>query len=91
MKTKKGYTLRSLGNEYILVAESLDEAVDFSRMISLNASAAFLWKEVEGKEFDTEMLASLLMEEYGITHDVAANDVAALIETLKTANLIEVN
>ena len=89
MKTKKGYTLRSLGNEYILVAESLDEAVDFSRMISLNASAAFLWKEVEGKEFDTEMLASLLMEEYGITHDVAANDVAALIETLKTANLIE--
>lgn len=89
MKTKKGYTLRSLGNEYILVAESLDEAVDFSRMISLNATAAFLWKEVEDKEFDTEMLASLLMEEYGITHDVAANDVAALLETLKTANLIE--
>jgi hypothetical protein len=89
MKTKKGYTLRSLGNEYILVAESLDEAIDFSRMISLNATAAFLWKEVEDKEFDTEMLASLLMEEYGITHDVAANDVASLLETLKTANLIE--
>lgn len=88
MKTKKGYTLRSLGNEYILVAESLDEAIDFSRMISLNASAAFLWKEVEGKEFDAEMLVSLLMEEYGITHDVAAKDVAALLETLKTANLI---
>ncbi len=89
MKTKKGYTLRSLGNEYILVAESLDEAVDFSRMISLNATAAFLWKEVEGKEFDTEMLASLLMEEYGITHEVAANDVASLLETLRTANIIE--
>ena len=89
MKTKKGYTLRSLGNEYILVAESLDEAIDFSRMISLNATAAFLWKEVEDKEFDTEMLASLLMEKYGITHDVAANDVASLLETLKTANLIE--
>ena len=89
MKTKKGYTLRSLGNEYILVAESLDEAIDFSRMISLNATAAFLWKEVEDKEFDTEMLASLLMEKYGITHDVAAHDVASLLETLKTANLIE--
>ena len=89
MKTKKGYTLRSLGNEYILIAESLDEAIDFSRMISLNATAAFLWKEVEGKEFDTEMLVSLLMEEYGITHNVAANDVASLLETLKTANLIE--
>lgn len=88
MKTKKGYTLRSLGNEYILVAESLDEAIDFSRMISLNPSAAFLWKEVEGKEFDAEMLAQLLMEEYGIGHDVAAHDVEALLQTLKSAYVI---
>ena len=41
MKTSKGYTLRSLGQEFILVAEGL-EAVDFSRMISMNESAAFL-------------------------------------------------
>lgn len=88
MKTKKGYTLRSLGNEFILVAENFDEDIDFSRMISLNASAAFLWKEVEGKEFDTEMLTSLLMDEYGIDHDVAARDVESLLQTLKSTNVI---
>lgn len=88
MKTRKGYSLRSLGNEFILVADGL-EAVDFTHMVSMNGSAAFLWKKVEGKEFDTEMLASLLMEEYGINHDQAAHDVESLLQTLKSANLIE--
>ena len=35
MKTRKGFSLRSLGKEFVLVAEGL-EAVDFSRMISMN-------------------------------------------------------
>ena len=53
MKTRKGYTLRSLGKEFVLVAEGLD-AVDFSRMVSLNESAAFLWRSVEDKDFEAE-------------------------------------
>lgn len=88
MKTRKGYTLRSLGNEYILVAESLD-AVDFTRMISMNDSAAFLWKELEGKDFDVEMMTHLLMEEYGISREVAEQDVPVLLQSWKEANLIE--
>lgn len=88
MKTRKGYTLRDLGSEYILVAEGL-EAVDFTRMISMNSTAAFLWMEVEGRDFDTDTLADLLIEEYGITRDVANRDVAALLKTWESANLIE--
>lgn len=80
--------MRTLGNEFILVAEGLG-AVDFSRMVSMNGSSAFLWKAVEDKDFDAEMLASLLMEEYGITHDVALHDVTAMLETWKTANIVE--
>ncbi len=89
MKTKKGYTMRSMGNETLLVPESLGYAVDFSRMISMNASAAFLWKAVEDKDFDAETLANLLMEEYGIDHDTAQHDVEALLQTWKNANIIE--
>ena len=88
MKLKKGYRLRSLGQEFILVAEGLD-AVDFSRMISMNESAAFLWKEVEGKDFDAEMLTSLLMDNYDITRETAQNDVAVLLESWSAAGLIE--
>lgn len=87
MKIRKGYTLRSLGKEYILVAEGL-EAVDFSRMISMNETAAFLWKAVEDKDFEPETLENLLMEEYGITREVAQKDVASLLQTWEEANIL---
>lgn len=88
MKFKKGYRLRPLGQEFILVAEGL-EAVDFSRMISMNESAAFLWKEVEDKDFDAEMLTTLLVDNYGVTSETAQNDVAALLQSWLAAGLIE--
>ena len=88
MKLKKGYRLRSLGQEFILVAEGL-EAVDFSSMISMNESAAFLWKEVEDKDFDAEMLTTLLTDNYDITRETAHNDVAVLLESWSAAGLIE--
>ena len=87
MKTKKGFVLRSLGKEFILVAEGL-EAADANKLISMNESAAFLWNAVEGKEFDADTLINLLMEEYGITHEVAEKDVAALVEIWKQADII---
>ena len=88
MKFKNGYRLRSLGQEFILVAEGLD-AVDFSRMISMNESAAFLWKEVEGKDFDAEMLTALLTDNYDIDRETAQNDVTALLESWSAAGLLE--
>jgi hypothetical protein len=88
MKTRKGYTLRSLGKEYILVADGF-EAVDFSRMISMNESAAFLWKEVEDKEFDAEMLTNLLTDNYDIDRETAQNDVATMLKSWSEAGIIE--
>ncbi len=88
MKTKKGYPLRSLGKEFILVADGF-EAVDFSRMISLNETAAFLWKEVEDKDFDAEMLITLLTDNYDIDRETAQNDVTAMLESWSKADIIE--
>lgn len=88
MRVSKGYTLRTLGQEYILVAEGID-TVNFNRMISMNASAAFLWKEVEDKEFDANMLVQLLLDNYDITREVAEKDVNQLLQSWKEANIIE--
>ncbi len=88
MRFKNGYRLRSLGQEFILVAEGL-EAVDFSRMISMNESAAFLWKEVEGKDFDIEMLTTLLTDNYDIDRETALKDVNTLLASWSAAGLIE--
>lgn len=88
MKTRKGYSLRPLGQEFILVADGLD-AVDFTRMISMNGTAAFLWREVDGKEFDADTLAVLLTDTYGISRETAQKDVAALLKSWRTADIIE--
>ncbi len=87
MKTKKGYRLRQLGTEYILVAEGL-EVMDANKMISMNETAAFLWEAVEGKTFDAEALATLLVDEYGISMEMAEKDVKPLLETWTKAGVI---
>ena len=88
MKRRKGYALRPLGKEFILLAEGV-EAVDFTRMISMNESAAFLWKAVEDKDFEAETLVDLMMEEYDISQEIAEKDVASLLQTWKEANIID--
>lgn len=89
MKTRKGFVLRPLGNEYILMAEGL-EAEGFDAMISMNESAAFLWKAVDGKDFDDEELIRLLMEEYGISREVAEKDVTTMLQRWKEMQILEV-
>lgn len=42
MKAIKGFKLRPLGDEYILVGESVD-LINFNKMITMNETAAYLW------------------------------------------------
>ncbi len=88
MKTKKGYRMRPLGKEYILVAEGL-EVENANKMISMNATAAFLWEAVEGKDFDAETLAQLLVDEYDIDIETAKKDVTSLLQTWEKAGIID--
>lgn len=51
MKTKKGFNLRQVCGENVIVAEGA-ENIDFSSIISMNESSAYLWNSIQGKEFD---------------------------------------
>ena len=88
MKIKKGYRLRPLGKEYILVAEGL-EVLDAKIMVSMNATAAFLWEAVEGKTFDAETLVQLLLDEYDVDRDTAEKDVKVMLQTWNDAGVLE--
>ena len=48
-------------------------------MLSLNASAAYLWEQVQGKDFTVEDLVSLLTEKYDVSEDRARQDAAKLV------------
>jgi hypothetical protein len=88
MKTKKGFKLRTICGENIIVAEGV-ENIDFSRIISMNESAAFLWKNIQGAEFDAEKLKKLLLDEYEVDESTASNDVKTLIAKWLEAGIIE--
>ena len=55
--------LREMCGDYIVLAESL-ELIDFNKLIHLNESAVYLWQGVEGREFDADVLAGLLVDKY---------------------------
>ena len=88
MKTKSGFTLRDVCGEYIIVAEGL-ENIDFSNIISLNESSAYLWRNVEDMEsFTVEDLARLLTEEYEVDMETALSDSQSLVKQWLSVGII---
>ena len=88
MKIKEGFILREMCGENIVSAEGL-EHINFNKLISLNESAAYLWKELCGKEYSTEEMAELLIARYGIDKELALKDSAALCEAWIKAGIAE--
>ena len=88
MKIKKGFELRKICEENIIIAHGL-ENIDFTKVISLNESAAFIWQQVEGKDFTEADMVQILLDEYEVEEAQARADVKALAESWKQAGLVE--
>ncbi|WP_028900071.1 PqqD family protein [Prevotella sp. HJM029] len=88
MRTKKDFNLRNVCGENIIVAEG-EENIDFSDIISMNETSAYLWKQVQGKEFTPELLVELLMQEYDVAEGEALRDVEQLIKVWCDAGIAE--
>ena len=88
MRTKKDLVLRPLGDQFILVAEG-NAVADFTQMVSMNASSAYLWDAVEGKDFELATLADLLVEAYGISKEQAEHDAAVVLDDWKRIDITE--
>ena len=69
MKVKNGFNLREVCGEHIIVAEG-DENIDFSNIISMNESSAYLWEEVQKMDsFTVDNLVELICGQYEIDDD----------------------
>lgn len=88
MKAKPGFNLRVVCGENIIVAEG-EENIDFSNIISMNESSAYLWQNIQGKEFTHEDMVGLLTQEYEVDEATALKDVKALTELWLQAGIIE--
>ncbi|MGN1221087.1 MAG: PqqD family protein [Candidatus Cryptobacteroides sp.] len=86
MKIKEGFVLREMCGEHIVTAEGL-ENINFNKLISLNETAAFLWKALVGKEFTVEEMAQLLVDEWGIDMELALKDSGNLCKAWEEAGI----
>lgn len=89
MKINKGFQLRDICGEKVIIAEGL-ENLNFSKLISLNESAAYIWEAIcKMEKFDANDMAKILMSEYDVTEDEALSDAIRLSEEWKTQGLVE--
>ncbi len=86
MKLKDGFVLRQVGGHYLVVPVGV-QTVNFNGIITLNESGAFLWQCLQEEKTAQDLTAALL-EEYDVTPDVAAADVARFAQKLQEADLL---
>ena len=89
MKLKNGFVLREVCGEKVIVGEGI-ETINFGKMISLNDTAALLWKKAaELGDFTAELLADALTKEYEVSREQALKDVEKLTANWKEIGLVE--
>ena len=88
MRIKKGFELRNICGETIVVGHGKAN-IDFSKIISLNESAAYLWTKVENRDFDAQELARLLTEEYDVDEATALRDATKMLQDWVDAGLAQ--
>jgi hypothetical protein len=87
MKIKDGFILRKIANSDMVIPIGKNIAY-FNGVISLNETAAFLWRKLkDGIELDN--LVDELTTEYEISRDLAQTDVEQFISELTQANILE--
>ena len=87
MKIKSDYILKKIAGNYVVVPVR-KRAVDFSGIIKLSESGAFLWAILE-KGAEREDLVAALLDEYAVDEATAAADVDRFVAKLGEADLLE--
>ena len=88
MKIKEGFVLRTICGQNVVSGEGTAN-VNFSKLVSLNDSAAYLFKAVGQEDFDAERLADLLLEEYDVDRETALKDAETLCAQWKEIGIAE--
>ena len=87
MKIKSDFILKKIAGSHVVVPLRT-RAVDFSGIIKLSDSGAFLWKILEQGADRSELIAKML-EEYAVDEATAAADIDRFIDKLREADLLE--
>ena len=88
MTIKEGFVLRTICGQNVVSGEGTSQ-VNFSKLVSLNETAAYLFKAVQGREFTAETLANLLLDAYEVDRETALKDAESLCAQWKEIGIAE--
>lgn len=81
--------LRTVCGENVIVGEGLG-TIDFGKLISLNETAAWLWKKAgEMGEFSVDTLVDALCKEYEVGAEQARADVQKIVAQWQELGIVE--
>ncbi len=87
MKLRENLTVRRIGDEYLMISNS-QIGLDYTNVIKLSDSAAYLIERTGDREFTTDTWVDYILEKYDVEHHVATTDVQILIDTLTKEGII---
>lgn len=89
MKVKSGFELQNVCGEHIIVPTGI-ENVDYSKIISLNETAAYLWEGCSALDsFSVDTMVKLLTKEYDVEENIARDDCEKIVACWAEMGLIE--
>ena len=88
IKAKKEYVLRVIAGENVLVPVGQGIA-DFSGIIYINETAAFLWKQLQNG-VTQEQIEQSMIDKFNISSQRAQEDVLNFLKTVTIHNMLEV-
>ncbi len=85
MKLKDGFMLKEVAGSYIVIPVG---EVDFTAMITVNETGAFLW-ELLCKDVEVDELVARMTEEYDIDRETALRDIEGFLQILADNGILE--
>ena len=84
IKAKKGFILRRLGKEYMVVPVG-EASKAFNGMIRMNETGAFYWGELEKGITKDGLVAKMLERFEDLDEETARRDLGEFLETMEIA------
>lgn len=87
LRVKDGYILREVAGAHVVVPVG-QRVVDFSGLITLNATGAFLWTRLADGATREDLVAALT-EGFDVSPEQAASDVESFTQELSQLGVLE--
>ncbi|MBQ8526336.1 MAG: PqqD family protein [Clostridia bacterium] len=87
MKIADGFVLKTIADSYVVVPVG-ENLVDFSAMITINETGAFIWQQLE-KNTDIDSVVEAMCSEFDIDPETARADCMEFVKILEDNKVVE--